>query len=93
MKKTLFISSLFLLLIACNNPMGKPYNEETIKEDLKEIVDSKKISEEDTKMLLGYIMLSKMGHKDIEGKTYQQLLDEAKEFKKKREEASAEEEK
>lgn len=93
MRKIIFVSSLFLLLIACNNPLSKPYKEATVKEDLKEIIDSKKLSEDDAKMLLGYIMLAKLGNKNIEGKTYKELLEEAKKIKKENEDKAAEEEK
>ncbi|MFC0344034.1 hypothetical protein [Epilithonimonas hispanica] len=85
MKKILlFITALILL--SCSNPMNKPYNEETLQTDLKEIVEKKKMSEEDSKTFAGWLILAKLGDKNLKGKTYQEILDEAKNYKKEQEE-------
>ena len=58
-----------IALTSCNNPLNKKYSDKTFEQDAKEIGDSKKLSPNEAEMLAGYIMLSKLGGKDIEGKT------------------------
>lgn len=81
MKKKLVLFALVTIsiLTSCNNPLNKKYDEKTFAEDAKKIVESKKLSEDDAKMLVGRILLSKLISKSsIEGKTYAEILQAVK---------------
>ena len=75
--------------MSCNNPLNKKYNDATFLEDAKEIGESKKLNEQDAKMLVGYIMFAKLGGKEIEGKTYAEILQTAKDYKSEQEQLAA----
>jgi len=81
MKKALLFASI-LSLLSCSNPMNKKYNEKNLEKDIREIADKNKISKEDSELLAGWLVLAKLGNKDLTGKTYQNILDEAKAYKK-----------
>ncbi|AZA76904.1 hypothetical protein EG347_04960 [Chryseobacterium sp. G0186] len=82
MKKIIAICGLGLVLLtACSNPTNKKYNEATMAEDLKEIGESKKWSEQDAGLFAGWLIKSKLKGESLENKTYQGILDEAKKFK------------
>jgi len=91
MKKTLTTLALatVIALTSCNNPLNKKYSDKTFEQDAKEIGDSKKLSPNEAEMLTGYIMLSKLGGKDIEGKTYGEILQAAKDYKSEQEQLAA----
>lgn len=84
MKNTLSLIALIVIMVltSCNNPLNKKYSEKTLEADAKEIGKSKKLSEDDAKLLVGYIMLAKLGGKDLEGKTYSEILKIAQDYKK-----------
>lgn len=83
MKKILISITLlaFIVLTSCSNPLNKKYSDKTFEQDAKEIGESKKLNEEDAKMLAGYIMLAKLGNNELEGKTYAEILQAAKDYK------------
>ncbi|HWB63464.1 MAG TPA: hypothetical protein VG603_08145 [Chitinophagales bacterium] len=85
MKKILSIVMLatVLALNSCSTPLDKKYNEQTLDKDMKEIVASKSVSDEDKDMLAGYIVISKIMGTNFEGKTYNDILKEAKDYAKK----------
>lgn len=87
--KKLLLPFLLLAVVSCSNPMNKKYDEKTLEADMKEIKEKNKLSEEDTKTFAGWLLLSKLANKDLTGKTYQQILDEAKNYKKEQEELAA----
>lgn len=74
MKKTLLLMSLLGLLIACNSPIKRVYNEDTETEDLKEI--SKSLNDADVALLLTIRLEDRTKFKN---KTYLQILDSIKE--------------
>lgn len=85
MKKFTLLSafSLILLITACSsNPMDSKFSEATFKEDAKAMVDSKKLNEDDAKLLVGYILRAKLGGEKLEEMTYADMLTKAKELKK-----------
>ena len=86
------IIAAIVVLTACN-PLNKKYSDKNFADDAKAIVDSKKLSEEDTKMLAGYIVFSKMGNINLEGKTYADILSDAKKMKADQEAKEAKEKK
>lgn len=77
---------LFLAFIGCQNPMDKAYTKATFQSDLEAINKSESIDTSEAQMMAGYLMLSEFQKKNLEGKTYNQILTEAKMFKKEQEE-------
>lgn len=93
MRKTIFtltIAGLLFTLTSCNNPLNKKYNEDNLDKDLKEIVESKKADTTDMGYIAMYIMRAKMLGEKLEGKTYNDILENAKELRKKAEKEEAE---
>ena len=85
MKKTLLIVLLAILTFSCSTPLNKKYNEETFETDAKEIKESGKLSNEDALIMAGWIMRSKLKGENLEGKTYNEIIEEAKDYKKEQE--------
>jgi hypothetical protein len=91
MKKTLTLIALVaaMILTSCNNPLNKKYSETTLEQDVKAIGESKKLNNDESNMLAGYILLSKFGGKSLEGKTYAEILQSAKDYKSEQEQLAA----
>lgn len=83
MKKIILAFSIFatFTLTSCNNPLDKKYDEKTFEQDAKEIGESKKLDEVEAKMLVGYILMAKLGGKELTGKSYAEILQTAKDYK------------
>lgn len=79
---------LTLILSACNNPMDKKYNDSTLEQDGKLIRESKKLSEEDAKLMAAYMMRAKLNGEDLSKYTYAEILDKAKDFRAEQRELS-----
>jgi hypothetical protein len=90
-KQTLILIAMIAIftVTSCNNPLNKKYNEQTLEQDAKEIYESKKLNEDEAKLLTGYIMLAKLGGKNLEGKTYKEILQAAKDYKSEQEQLAA----
>ena len=82
MKKTLLIFLVTILSFSCSTPLDKKYSEETFETDVKEIKESKKLSDEDALIMAGWIMRSKFKGENLEDKTYNEIIKEAKDYKK-----------
>lgn len=85
MKKTVLIFLVAILTFSCSTPLDKKYSEETFETDAKEIKESGKLSEEDALIMAGWIMRSKLKGENLEGKTYNEIIEEAKDYKKEQE--------
>lgn len=85
MKKTVLIFLVAILAFSCSTPLDKKYSEETFETDAKEIKESGKLSEEDALIMAGWIMRSKLKGENLEGKTYNEIIEEAKDYKKEQE--------
>ncbi len=85
MKKTVLIFLVAILTFSCSTPLDKKYSEETFETDAKEIKESGKLSEEDAFIMAGWIMRSKLKGENLEGKTYNEIIEEAKDYKKEQE--------
>lgn len=85
MKKTLLIIFAAILTFSCSSPLEKKYSEESFETDAKEIKESGKLSEEDALIMAGWIMRSKLNGENLEGKTYNEIIEEAKDYKKEQE--------
>lgn len=93
MKQTLFtvtIACLVFALSACNSPLNKKYNETSLDTDLKEILNSNKADTTDIEFVSLYVMRSKLLGENLDGKTYGDLLFNAKELRLKAEKEDAE---
>lgn len=62
--------------------MDKTYSTSTYIYDIKEIRESDKVSAEDIDLLTKYIALSNLAGNNLEGKTYEEILDKIKEVRK-----------
>ena len=62
--------------------MDKTYSPATYVNDISAIRESNKVSYEDIELLTKYIALSKIAGNDLEGKTYEQILDKIKDIRK-----------
>ena len=78
MKKSLSLTllSLSIIIISCSSPLDRAYKQDTLEEDIVTIKES--ISEEELNTLAGYIALKTFAGDDMLGKTYNDLLNEAK---------------
>ncbi|REE25722.1 hypothetical protein DFQ09_102313 [Winogradskyella pacifica] len=85
MKKTLLIVLVTILSFSCSTPLDKKYSEETFETDIKEIKESKKLSDEDALIMAGWIMRSKFKGENLEDKTYNEIIKEAKDYRKEQE--------
>ena len=84
MKKILLII-IISLLAACSSPLDKKYNEDTLAEDSKAIKEAGDLSEEEAQIMAGWILRAKLTDENLEGKTYGEILEEAKDYKKEQE--------
>lgn len=82
MKKTLLLLSVIGIFISCSGPLDKAYNEETLAEDAKEIKKNANLSDEDIQTMTGWIFKAKLTNEKLNGKSYGEILDEAKNYKK-----------
>jgi hypothetical protein len=71
-----------LLFSSCNNPLDKTYHTETYVQDIAAIRESDKVSYEDIELLTKYIALSKMAGNNLQGKTYDEILEKIKGIRK-----------
>tara|TARA_B100000795_G_C22756348_1_gene421663 strand:+ start:664 stop:1335 length:672 start_codon:yes stop_codon:yes gene_type:complete len=85
MKKVFLVSLITILTFSCSSPLDNKYSEETFMLDLIEIKKSGELSDVDTKMIAGWIMRSKIKKHTLDGKSYNQIIIEAKDYKKEQE--------
>jgi len=93
MRKILNTFLVFVLLgflFACSNPMNNLYSEKTLENDIKSIKESGKLDTSDLVLIGLYIIKSKFVSEKIEGLTYNQILEKAREFKKKKDQEELE---
>ena len=76
---TFFLTSIFS---SCKDPMDRAYNTATYVQDIAAIRESNKVSYEDIELLTKYIALSKIAGNDLEGKTYDEILEKIKGIRK-----------
>lgn len=73
---------LLVFLVACNNPLSKTYSLKTYEEDMGQIRESTKIGYDDIELLTKYIIVSRLAGNDLQGKTYEEILDKIKDIRK-----------
>ena len=76
MKNISLLLILSIIIISCSSPLDKAYTQESLAEDIVALKES--LSEEELKTLGGYIMKKSFSGDNMLGKTYNDLLEEAK---------------
>ena len=67
----------FLFIISsCNDPLKKQFNPSTIEKDLNDTYQE--LPEEDHRLLTNYLLIKMMKEEKMEGKTFGELLEEAR---------------
>lgn len=87
MKKILSILSI-VILTACSSPLEKTYSEESLEQDapaLKEVLDSN-----DLNLLLGSILRLTLKGEDLSNMTYNEILEDGRNWKAEQERIEAE---
>ena len=85
-KSNLLLLAIIFIISSCSSSLDKKYNEETFVEDVRKIKEERNLNEEETKLIIGWIMKSKLKNENISKKTYRVILNEAESFKKEKEE-------
>ena len=76
-------SILFLVfLFSCNNPLSKTYSIKTYDADMQQIRESNKVSYDDIELLTKYIIVSQLAGNDMQGESYEDILDKIKAIRK-----------
>lgn len=83
MKKIIISCLVSIVLVSCSNPLNKKFDPKTFDADYEAILKSKKLDKEDEELLAA---LAFFGNRSSIGKTYKQILKEAKEKEKERKE-------
>jgi hypothetical protein len=83
--KNFILISILALLTACSGPLDKKYSEETLSDDAKDIKESGNLNDEDAGIMAAWIVRAKLSDENLEGKTYKEILAEAKDYKKEQE--------
>lgn len=86
MKKSLLYALALVVLASCASPLEKQYSEATFAEDLKAIHESGDADSTDINLIAMSLMRSALTQEKLDGKTYRQIIDEAKEILKKAQE-------
>lgn len=78
---------LFFLIFSgsCHNPLQKIYRPSTYEKDVQEIRKSNKINDEDLEVLVKYIVVARISGNDLNGQTYEDILNRIKTFQKENE--------
>lgn len=93
MKKITLLSLYtgLILLASCSNPLDRKYSKKTVKEDMEELLESGKVDSTDMKYVATYMVRSAMLGEELEGKTYGEMIENAKNLREKQEAQEAEE--
>lgn len=83
MKKLLLSALALSMLASCTSPLEKQYTEATLAEDIQAIKESGDADSTEINLIAMSLMRSVLTEEKLEGKTYQQIIDEAKEIQKK----------
>ena len=78
----LFASFLLIVFSSCSDAMNKTYSSQSYVNDIEAIKQSNKTSFEDIEILTKYIALSKIAGNDLQGKTYEEILNKIKTIRK-----------
>ncbi|WP_025742391.1 hypothetical protein [Aquimarina pacifica] len=79
MKKTILFPAFVYLIISCSSPLNKKFSEEKAEKDMLEIKE--KLDSTELMLLAGTMIRLKLQDKELEGMTYQEILDDGKKWK------------
>jgi len=85
MKKLIYLLAI-AILASCSSPMNNKYSDATLESDLKAIRDANSLDSTEINLLAMYFVRAKLLNENIDGKTYNEILAEAKIAKQKQEE-------
>ncbi len=91
MKKTILISIVIGLIISCSSPLDKKFSEEKVEKDMIEIKE--KLDSTELMLLAGTMIRLKLQDKNLEGMTYQEILDDGETWKAEQEKIEREQKK
>lgn len=78
MKKIIVFIAITIAVMSCSNPLDKKYNKESFESDITELKESNVLSEDDLKLLAGEVLRSAFANEDLNGKSYGQIIENAK---------------
>ncbi len=84
--KKLFYLLAIVILASCSSPMNNTYSDATFESDLKAIREANALDSTEMNLLAMYFVRAKLLNESIEGKSYNEILAEAKVAKQKQEE-------
>ena len=84
--KKLFYLLVIVILASCSSPMNNTYSDATFENDLKAIREANALDSTEMNLLAMYFVRAKLLNESIEGKSYNEILAEAKIAKQKQEE-------
>lgn len=84
MNKTYLLLLLLLgfALSSCNNTLSEQYTKSEFKDDLKRIEEKGQLQSSEIALISMYVALGEMAGTSFEGRTYGQILKDAKAFEK-----------
>lgn len=77
-----FFISATLVLGGCNNPLNRTYSLTTCEQDIQDIRQSNKVSDDDIILLAKYMAMLKLSGNNAEGRTYEEMLDNIKKIQR-----------
>ncbi|WP_430811626.1 MULTISPECIES: hypothetical protein [unclassified Carboxylicivirga] len=84
--KKLFYLLAIVILASCSSPMNNTYSDATLESDLKAIREANALDSTEMNLLAMYFVRAKLLNESIDGKSYNEILAEAKVAKQKQEE-------
>jgi hypothetical protein len=79
MKKTILTVLLTTALLSCSSPLEKKYSKETFQNDIAEVIKKESLDSTSRLVLMGIPIANAFGGgAQFEGKTYREIIDEAK---------------
>jgi hypothetical protein len=84
--KKLFYLLAIVILASCSSPMNNTYSDATFESDLKAIREANALDSTEMNLLAMYFVRAKLLNESIDGKSYNEILAEAKIAKQKQEE-------
>jgi predicted ATP-dependent protease len=85
MKKLYYLFAI-IILASCSSPMNNKYSDATLENDLKAIREANALDSTEMNLLAMYFVRAKLLNENIDGKSYNEILTEAKIAKQKQEE-------
>ena len=75
MLKNIYFILFIFSLVSCNDTLNRVYDPGTFESDIQEIRQNGKLSDDDLQLLTKYIIFARLQGTDLEGKSYDEILD------------------